>query len=62
MMPMLVDSWDAFDIRSVDALKSLFICNTLDGSEDLIVSDKLYELVGAKKNSCQILLQLPSKN
>ena len=47
MMEMLVDSWDTLDIDTTSALKSLFIANALDGSEDHLVSDKLYELVGA---------------
>ena len=34
MIEMLVESWDALDI---DALKSLFLLNTLDESEDHLV-------------------------
>lgn len=46
MMKMLVESWDAVDVNATDSLKSLFMMNALDGSEDHLVSDKLFELVG----------------
>ncbi|XP_078676582.1 uncharacterized protein LOC144913644 [Branchiostoma floridae x Branchiostoma belcheri] len=46
MMKMLVDSWDSLDVDVDKALKQNFILNALDGSEDLYVRDKLFELVG----------------
>ena len=50
MMEMLVESWNTV-IENVDvtyAMKQLFILNKLDGSEDYLVSDTLFSLVGDK--------------
>jgi hypothetical protein len=46
MMTMLCESWQALDIDPKLALKNVFVLNALDGSEDFLVSDKLFELVG----------------
>lgn len=46
MMRMLVDSWDSLNVNVAMALKENFILNALDGSEDVFVSDKLFQLVG----------------
>ena len=46
MMRMLCQSWEALEVDPVMALKSLFILNALDGSEDYLVSDKMFELIG----------------
>ena len=46
MMSMLVDSWDSLQVDITAALKDNFILSALDGSEDLFVRDKLYQLVG----------------
>ena len=46
MMRMLVDSWDSLKINVAMALKENFILNALDGSEDVFVRDRLFQLVG----------------
>lgn len=46
MMRMLVESWDSLHINISSALKQNFITNALDGSEDILVRDKLFELIG----------------
>ena len=46
MMRMLVESWDSLDLNINMALKENFITNALDGSEDILVRDKLFQLVG----------------
>ena len=46
MMQMLLQSWEQLEIDVERDFKSLFVTNPLDGSEDYLVSDKLYSLVG----------------
>ena len=46
MMRMLLKSWELLDVDTEREFKSLFVTNALDGSEDYLVSDKLYALVG----------------
>ena len=46
MMSMLSKAWDMLDIDTAKEFKTLFVTNALDGSEDFLVSDKLYALVG----------------
>ena len=46
MMRMLLRAWDLLDVDTEKEFKSLFVTNALDGSEDYLVSDKLYTLVG----------------
>ena len=43
MMSMLANAWSLLTVDSMAALKSLFITNALDGSEDHLVSEKLFE-------------------
>ena len=45
-MNMLLKAWDMLDIDTAKEFKKLFVTNALDGSEDYLVSDKLYSLVG----------------
>ena len=46
MMAMLVESWTSLKIDTQLALKNNFLTNNFDGSEDYLVSDKLFNLVG----------------
>ena len=46
MMPMLLKAWELLDVDTEREFKSLFVTNELDGSDDYLVSDKLYTLVG----------------
>ena len=46
MMPMLLQAWETLEIDTKREFKSLFVTNALDGSEDYLVSDKLFALIG----------------
>ena len=46
IMDMLVDSWQDLDIDIPAWYKNLWLTNKLDGSEDGLVSDSIYRLVG----------------
>ena len=46
MMRMLLKAWDLLDVNTEKEFKSLFVTTALEGSEDYLVSDKLYTLVG----------------
>ena len=46
MMRMLNSTWNKLDINNVQAFKKLFVTNSLDGSQDYLVSDKLFSLIG----------------
>ena len=46
IMAMLIRSWKKLDINVGKAFKSLFVTNALDGSEDYLVSDQLFSLIG----------------
>ena len=46
MMSMLSKAWNILDVDTAKEFKRLFVTNALDGSEDFLVSDKLYALVG----------------
>ena len=46
IMNMLVDSWQDLDIDIPARYKNLWLTNKLDGSEDGLVSDSIYRLVG----------------
>ena len=43
---MLMSSWDAITTDLSQVFKKLFVTNKLDGSEDYLVSDKLFSLIG----------------
>lgn len=47
-MEMLIESLEIVSIDSVKTFKSLFFTNALNGTEDYLVSDKIYCLVGQK--------------
>ena len=46
LMAMATDAFKNISVDNVNAFKSLFITNALDGSEDYKVSDKIWKLVG----------------
>ena len=45
---MLMSSWDAITTDLSKVLKKLFVNNKLDGSEDYLVSDKLFSIIGSE--------------
>ena len=47
MMEMLYQSWSSLNVDRSAAFKSLWITNAFDGSEDYLVSRKLWDLVGS---------------
>ncbi len=48
MMRLVDQSWESLDVDTTSALKNNFILNDLMGSEDYLVTDKLFELVGVE--------------
>ena len=46
MTSMLLQAWETLEINAKREFKSLFVTNALDGSEDYLVSDKLFTLIG----------------
>ena len=46
MMEMLLSVWSKIEVDTKAAFKSLFVTTALDGSEDYLVSDRLFRLVG----------------
>ena len=46
MIKMLMSSWDAITTDFSQVFKKLFVTNKLEGSEDYLVSDKLFSLIG----------------
>ena len=46
MMLMLLQAWGRLEIDTKSEFKSLFVTNALDGSEDCLVSDKFFALIG----------------
>ena len=46
MIKMLMSSWDAITTDFLQVFKKLLVTNKLDGSEDYLVSDKLFSLIG----------------
>ena len=46
MITMLLDSWKEIDVDFKGVFKRLFVTSNLDGSEDFLVSDKLFSLIG----------------
>ena len=45
-MSVLLQAWETLEIDTKRGFKSLFVTNALDGSEDYLVSDKLFALIG----------------
>ena len=46
MMSMLADAWSILTVDSMAAFKILLFINALDGSEEHLVSEKLFHLIG----------------
>ena len=46
MMTMLVSAWNKVEVDTKAAFKSLFVTSALDGTEDYLVSDRLFHLIG----------------
>ena len=46
MMSLLVESEKAVELDANTAFKSVWVTNCLDGSEDYLVNDKIFALVG----------------
>ena len=45
MIHMPLKAWELLDVDTESEFKSLFVTNALDGSEDYLLSNKLYALV-----------------
>ena len=45
-MKMLLSAWSKIEVDTKAAFKSLFVGTALDGSEDYLVSDRLFRVVG----------------
>ena len=63
VMRMLLKAWDLLDIDTEREFKYLFVTNALNGSEDYLVSDKLYALVVSEmvKFRTELMTSLPAK-
>ena len=63
MMRMLLKAWELLDEDTEREFKSLFVTNTLCGSEDYLVSDKLHALVGNEmvKFRTELMTSRPAK-
>ena len=46
MMSMLANVWSPLTADSTAAFKSLFVTNAFDGSENRLVSERLFRLIG----------------
>ena len=63
IMRMLLKAWELLDVDTEREFKSLFVTNALDGSEDDLVSDILYALVGTEmvKFRTELMTSRPAK-
>ena len=48
MMFLLANAWSFRTVDSTATFRSLFVANPLDGSEDHLVSEKLFRLIGTE--------------
>ena len=46
MMKMIATAWNKLNVVHIRAFKILLVTNNLDGSEDYLVSDRLFKLIG----------------
>ena len=46
MMKMIATAWNKLNVDHTCSFKTLFVINSLDGSEDYLVSDRLFQLIG----------------
>ena len=53
MMEMIATAWNKINVDHTRAFKILFVTNSLDGSEDYLVSDRLFKLSGDSMVSFQ---------
>ena len=62
-MRMLLKAWELLDVDTEKEFKSLFVTNALDGSEDHLLSDIFYALVGNEmvKLITELLTSCPVK-
>ena len=64
MMSMLLQAWETLECDTKREFKSLFVTNTLDWSEDYLVPDKLFALIGDEiiklmsQNSVKTLIEV----
>ena len=48
IMQMLLESWNSLEIDVTSRFKALWVTNAMDGSEDYLVSERVFALVGKK--------------
>ena len=53
MMKMIATAWNKLNVDYIRAFKTLFVTNSLDGSKDYLVSDRLFKLNGDSMVSFQ---------
>ena len=46
MMKMIATAWNKLNVDHTCSFKTLFVINSLDGSEDYLVSDRLFQSIG----------------
>ena len=46
MVQLLLDLWEENEVYYPSVFKKLFVTNKFDGTEDYLVSDKLFKLIG----------------
>ena len=46
MMKIIATAWNKLNVDHTRAFKTLSVTNSLDGSEDYLVSDRLFKLIG----------------
>ena len=57
---MLLDSWKENEGHHLFVFKKLFVTNNFDGTEDYLVLEKLFKLIGDNMlEYCRQLLNLP---
>ena len=61
IMSMLLASWEKLQIDTEKEFRSLFVTNALNGSEDYLVSDKLYVLIREEMLKFRICKQTPKE-
>ena len=59
MIKMLMSLWDAITTDFSQVFKKPFVNNKIDGSEDYLVSDKLFSITGSKMNDFRDTLIKP---
>ena len=64
MSMLLANVWGLLTVDSTNVFKSLFVADALDGSEDHLVSEKLFRLIGTDMLSfrAELLMQQHRKS